>query len=156
MSDTQKPRILFVCSLLGARSLLACHFLNELCGDQISAKAAGFEKDTFGPRIRNFLAERGITLPEESPETVFTCYSNKEEFDYVVLMCTDAAKELCPIFSRSVNTLYQTVARQVQWHIPDFRSIQGDQQFVMEQWDLIVEQIREKAADFAEQELNIK
>ena len=151
----EKPKVLFVCSVLGARSQIACYFLNRLCEGKINAVAAGFESGTLGKKILAFLAAQKIQIPSESPRTVFERYRDQEKYDYVVLLCNDAAREQCPIFTRSVNTLYEAQAKQVQWHIPDFKSVEGTEEFILEQWQLIVDELKQQVSIFVAEELSL-
>ena len=139
MTPNQK-RVLFVCSVLGVRSLIASHFCDLFSKGAIQSVAAGFQQGSYGSRIKTFAETRGIHLPSQSPSDVFSLHRAGECFDYVVTLCNDAAREQCPIFMRSVDTLFKE-SKVLGWHIPDFQSIEGDENFIFSCWDQIVSDI---------------
>jgi arsenate reductase (thioredoxin) len=150
---SSQPRVLFVCSILGARSVAASHFCNEFSMGAIQSVAAGFQKGTFDSKIKEFMQTRGITLPGKSPRDVFSLHRSGECFDYVVTLCNDAAREQCPIFRRSINTLY-TEPVTLNWNIPDFMSIEGNKEFILSCWDQIVSDIEAHVRHFVAEVLS--
>ena len=66
-----------------------------------------------------------MDLPSEADRSVYERYKNGEVYDYVVTLCHEAAKEQCPLFKTSVDTLYAKNAERLSWHILDFNSISG-------------------------------
>ncbi|MGV6807518.1 MAG: hypothetical protein ACWA5K_06420 [bacterium] len=142
------PRVLFVCSVLGARSYIACHFLNLHSKGEVLATPSGFEEGSIGPMMRRFLIQRKILIPDFSPKTVFERHRDSERYDHVVTLCSDSAKELCPVFLKSVSMLYPDPATTANWQIGDFRTAAGTPN-CEEIWDGIVQDIDHNCAQFA-------
>lgn len=121
-----KIRVLFVCSGPGVRGRIAEAILNFKHAQLFDAESSRFE-EVVGPVIPQFIsdlmAETGITLPEEFPESVFERHKNSESFDHVITLCNSSTKFECPIFKNNIEILYRKDAQRHGWSIPDFRTI---------------------------------
>lgn len=137
---SSQKRVLFVCSILGARSCIASHFCNLFSEGAVESVAAGFQKGSFSLKITTFTEAKGIHLPAQSPRDVFSLHRDGACFDYLVTLCDDGAREQCPIFRRTVGTLF-TAPVLLHWHIPDFQSIEGGEDFISSCWEQIVADI---------------
>jgi arsenate reductase len=71
------------------------------------------------------MKEVGIDLPTAPPKSVFERYTDQERFDYVITLCDPTGSEQVPVFTASVDALYDATAQRVNWAIPNFRSLSG-------------------------------
>lgn len=137
--DFKRPRVLFVCTYYGARSLFAEGFCRQLAADKLMPFCSGFEVGKIGPRIIALMTEVGIVPAMPALRTVFERHRQNEVFDYVVTLCHEVSTEECPVFQNCVDTMYAKEARRVQWSIEDFYSIEGEG----EDWLMAAREIRD-------------
>lgn len=118
-------RVLFVCTHNGARSRIAEEFAKHLAAGRIEAESASFESDKIGPLPVSVMKEAGFDLPIAPPKSVFERYTDRERFDYVITLCDPTGSEQVPVFTASVDALYDATAPRLNWSIPNFRSLSG-------------------------------
>jgi arsenate reductase len=96
-------RVLFVCTHNSARSQLAEALLRHYGGDDFEVRSAGTEATRVNPYAVRVLAELGIdwSAARSKPIDEFL----DQRFDYVITVC-DRARETCPVFPGSDNTLH--------------------------------------------------
>ncbi len=121
-------RILYVCTYWGVRSQIAALLTNALAEPNLIADSAGFETGTIGGLPRQLMADRGLILPAESPDTLFKHARRSHEYDYVITLCNQYTQENYSVLYDVVDMLFSKVATIVHWNIPDFMSIatEGD------------------------------
>ena len=102
-----KPRILVLCTGNSCRSIMAEGFLTHMGFDAHSAgsKPVG----AVHPKSLETLARRGISLTH--PRSKSWDEFSGQDFDYVITVCDNAAKESCPVFFSQ--------AKKMHWPIPD-------------------------------------
>jgi protein-tyrosine-phosphatase len=83
-----------------------------------------------------------------SPKTVFQRYSDKETFDFVVTMCSEAKMDMCPSFRKAVHAIYQNQAELIHWDIRDFRGIKESGDAWMDVAREIRSEIKSRTVDF--------
>ncbi len=120
------PRVLFICTFSGARSLIAERFTNQLAQGKIEAYSSSFEPGKIGPLPIAVMKEIGIDLPTDSPKSVWDRYMEKEAFDWVITLCHEiSGLQQCPIFRENVDDLYAGNAQILSWSVPPFSSLSG-------------------------------
>ena len=119
------PQVLFVCTGLGARAVMAQLLAESLAEGRIEVHSASFDTGTIGRFPRKLMAEIGLDWPAEPPPTVFDRFKAKQRFDCVITLCHAATTELCPIFQSNVDCLYGRESVRLSWQIPDLRSLEG-------------------------------
>ena len=124
----ENKRILFVCTYHGARSLIAEAFAKLIAPGKVEVHSACFDPGKIGPLPIEVMRETGIDLPAESPKSVFKRYKEGESFNFVISLCHEATTEECPLFKKSVDTLYQEEAERISWSIPGFESLSGTEE----------------------------
>ncbi len=107
-------RVLFVCTHNSARSQLAEALLARYGGADFEVHSAGTEQTQVSPYAVRVLAEQGIdwSHARSKPITEFL----DQRFDYVITVC-DRARETCPVFPGSLNTMH--------WGLDDPAEVQG-------------------------------
>ncbi len=96
-------RVLFVCTHNSARSQIAEALLERYGGDDFEARSAGTEATRVNPYAVRVLAELGIDWAAARSKVITEFLD--QQFDYVVTVC-DRARETCPVFPGSQNTLH--------------------------------------------------
>ena len=124
----ERKRVLFVCTYQGARAIITEEYIKRIAPGKIEAFSSCFEPGKITRLPIDVMREVGITLPVESPKSVFERHKDGEVFDYVITLCFDATTELCPIFKTSIDTMYAKKAEMIYWSIPDFLSLRGTEE----------------------------
>ena len=101
--DTQKLKILFLCTGNSCRSQMAEGWARALKGDQIEAFSAGIEAHGLNPRAVKVMAEAGVDISGHISKTVADLPTRK--FDFVVTVC-DHAHESCPLFPGKTKVIH--------------------------------------------------
>lgn len=107
-------RVLFVCTHNSARSQIAEALLGHYGGDDFEAHSAGTEATRVNPFAIEALRETGIDWSAARSKVITEFLDQR--FDYVVTVC-DRARETCPVFPGSENTLH--------WGLDDPSEVDG-------------------------------
>ena len=110
-------RVLFVCTHNSARSQIAEALLRRDGGADFEAFSAGTEAAGVSPYAIRVLAEQGIDWSQARSKTIGEHLG--ERFDYVITVC-DRARDTCPVFPGSENTLH--------WGLDDPSAVEGSDQ----------------------------
>lgn len=110
----QPIRVLFVCTGNSARSQLGEALLEHYGGPDFEVESAGTEPRGVNPLAVRILAEHHIdwSVARSKPVDEFLGQS----FDYVITVC-DRARQTCPVFPGSDNTLH--------WGLDDPAEVEG-------------------------------
>jgi arsenate reductase len=101
---TEAPiRVLFVCTHNSARSQIAEALLQRYGGDDFEVHSAGTEVSRVNPYAIRVLGEQGIDWSHATSKPITEFLD--QHFDYVITVC-DRARETCPVFPGSENTLH--------------------------------------------------
>jgi arsenate reductase (thioredoxin) len=96
-------RVLFVCTHNSARSQIAEALLGRYGGADFEVHSAGTEATRVNPLAIRVLAESGIDWSGARSKVITEFLGRR--FDYVITVC-DRARETCPVFPGSTNTLH--------------------------------------------------
>lgn len=107
-------RVLFVCTHNSARSQIAEALLGRYGGADFEVRSAGTEATRVNPLAIRVLAEQGIDWSAARSKVIDEFLDQR--FDYVVTVC-DRARETCPAFPGSINTLH--------WGLDDPSEVEG-------------------------------
>ena len=107
-------RVLFVCTHNSARSQIAEALLDRYGGADFEVRSAGTEATRVNPFAIRALAELGIDWSAARSKRIDEFLD--ERFDYVITVC-DRARETCPVFPGSENTLH--------WGLDDPSEVEG-------------------------------
>jgi arsenate reductase len=111
---TDPVRVLFVCTHNSARSQMAEALLADLGGSAFAVQSAGTEATRVNPYAIRALAESGIDWSAARSKVITELLGQR--FDYVITVC-DRARETCPVFPGSTNTLH--------WGLDDPSDLEG-------------------------------
>jgi arsenate reductase len=112
---TDSPiRVLFVCTHNSARSQIAEALLTRYGGADFEVHSAGTEVTRVNPFAIRVLADAGIDWSQARSKSITGFLDQR--FDYVITVC-DRARESCPVFPGSTNTLH--------WGLDDPSEVDG-------------------------------
>lgn len=104
MSQTEKSRVLFICTHNSARSQMAEGFIRHFYSDLYDASSGGTEPSGINPFAIQVMDEIGIDISGHESKSVKQFLD--EEFDHVVTVC-DQANEACPFFPGAKNAIHK-------------------------------------------------
>ena len=107
-------RVLFVCTHNSARSQIAEALLGRYGGEDFEVSSAGTEATRVNPFAIRALAELGIDWSAARSKRIDEFLDQR--FDYVITVC-DRARETCPVFPGSMNSLH--------WGLDDPSEVEG-------------------------------
>jgi arsenate reductase len=110
----QPIRVLFVCTGNSARSQLGEALLEHYGGPDFEVESAGTEPRGVNPLAIHVLAEHHIDWSAARSKSVTEFLG--QSFDYVITVC-DRARQTCPVFPGSENTLH--------WGLDDPAEVEG-------------------------------
>lgn len=118
--ESEKRRVLFLCTHNSARSQMAEGWLRALAPDRFEASSAGTEPRGIHPLAVRAMAEVGIDISaaggHRSKRLEEFIGEGQPPMDLVVTVCDDAA-EACPFFPGA--------RRQEHWSFPDPSAVTG-------------------------------
>jgi len=132
-----KQRLLFLCTGNSCRSQIAEGLLTNLAGDRFEAFSAGTQPTQLNPRAIQTMNELGIDISNHKSQSVEIFLDQK--FDYVITVC-DAAREACPVFSNSKESLH--------WSFEDPAEATGSEEEIMKVFRRVRNQIRKRLQEF--------
>ena len=95
MGDSDRPRVLFLCTGNSCRSQMAQGFLRQMAGDCFEALSAGMTPATsVHPLAVKAMAEVGIDISNQEPKTL-KLYLGRAWIKWLIVVC-DKANESCP------------------------------------------------------------
>jgi len=93
--DTNKKKVLFLCTNNSARSQMAEAMLKTYFRDKYKSFSAGIKPTSVSPYAVEVMKEIGIDLSDNYSKSIDQF--KDEKFDFVVTVC-DKAREICPFF----------------------------------------------------------
>jgi thioredoxin type arsenate reductase len=136
--QTDKQRVLFLCTHNSARSQMAEGWLHYLGGSRFEVESAGTEATGVRPLAIRAMEEAGIDISTHQSKTLDRFLA--QPFDLVITVCDDAA-ETCPVFPGP--------ARRIHWSFPDPSQATGSEAEQLE----VYRQVRDAIRARIEQEL---
>lgn len=101
--NTQKTKVLFLCTGNSCRSQMAEGFARHLKGDIIEPYSAGIETHGLNQRAVKVMREAGVDISGHRSKHVHELQD--VVFDYVVTVCGHA-NEHCPVFPGTTKVLH--------------------------------------------------
>lgn len=118
--ESEKRRVLFLCTHNSARSQMAEGFMRAYGGDHYAALSAGTHPRAVHPLAIRAMAEVGIDISEAAGHrSKWLDEFRGQAFDLVVTVCDDAAEE-CPFFPGA--------RQQEHWSFPDPSAAAGTEE----------------------------
>jgi arsenate reductase (thioredoxin) len=102
-TDTDKIRILYLCTGNACRSQMAEGWTRHLKGESIQAYSGGVDPHGVDPRAVRAMSEAGVDISSQTSKHVDTL--EHIDFDYVVTLC-DNARQACPVFPARTGVVH--------------------------------------------------
>jgi arsenate reductase len=115
MTDTNKRRILILCTANSARSQMAEGILRWLGSDAYDVHSAGSKATSVNPFAIKVMDEIGVDIRAQASKT-YERYLG-QPFDAVITVC-DAAAEACPFLPGHYH--------RIHWSFPDPAAVEGN------------------------------
>lgn len=134
---TPRKRVLILCTGNSCRSQMAEGWVNHELAETWLAKSAGTRPaEQVHPLAVKVMAEVWIDISAGAPETVEGYL--EDQWDLVITVC-DSARETCPVFPRSVETLHIS--------FPDPAEADGSEEEMMAVFRAVRDDIRRRLLD---------
>ena len=114
--NTNKLRVLTLCTANSARSQMAEGVLRWLGGDRVESYSAGTHPSRVNPFAIRVMQEIGIDIRAQHSKSVLEFID--KPVDVVITVCDNAA-ENCPTFPGNVQ--------RIHWSFPDPAAAEGDE-----------------------------
>jgi arsenate reductase (thioredoxin) len=114
--NTDKLRVLTLCTANSARSQMAEGILRWLGGDKVESYSAGTHPSHVNPFAIRVMQEIGIDISGQHSKSVLEFID--KPLDVVITVCDNAA-ENCPAFPGNVQ--------RIHWSFPDPAAAEGDE-----------------------------
>jgi len=101
--ESEKLKILFLCTGNSCRSQMAEGWTRRLKSDAVEAYSGGVVPHGVDPRAVQAMAEVGVDISDQVSKDVDTL--EHIEFDYVITLC-DKANQSCPVFPAKTKLLH--------------------------------------------------
>lgn len=109
-----KKRVIFICSHNAARSQMAEALLRNKYGDRYEVSSAGSRPGKLNPLAVKAMQELGIDISMSKPKSVDEFIRPGMEYDYVVTLCDEAARE-CP-FLPAVHQVHKPFSDSARFY----------------------------------------
>jgi arsenate reductase len=139
MSQTQKSKVIFLCTGNSARSQMAEAFLRSMAGEQFEVHSAGLNPQGIHPLTIQVMDEIGLDLADHQSKSVKQ-YLGRDHFTYLFTVCGHA-EENCP------QTFLSTGIHR-HWDFEDPAAFKGSQEKTLEKFREIRGQIQRKVEDW--------
>lgn len=138
MSDqTNKKRVLFLCTGNSCRSQMAEGTLRELAGNEFEVTSAGTNPTRLNPMAVRVMAEVAIDIIGQYSKSIDEMRTR--QFDYVITVC-DRAREACPIFPYD--------ALELHWSLEDPAEATGTEEERLSVFRRVRDEIAQRVRDF--------
>jgi arsenate reductase len=105
MLNSDKKRVLILCTGNSARSQMAEGLLRHDAGDHFAVASAGTKASFVRPEAIAAMQELGIDISGQRSKNVIEF--DGQHFDYVITVC-DNARETCPVFFGPAERLHHS------------------------------------------------
>jgi arsenate reductase len=111
--------------------------------DEVEVFSAGNEPTTVHPFAIRMMEEIGIDISRQKSKSIDRFQG--EEFDYVITLCGDTAKDKCPAFIGSAK-------HRLHWNFRDPVEVQEPEEAVVDIFREVRDEIRDKIAGLLEEQ----
>ena len=130
--ETEKVKVLFLCTGNSARSQMAEALLRKFAGDRFEVSSAGLEPQGVHPLATTVMKEIGFDLSGQLSKDVGQ-FLGQAHFSYVITLCAQA-EDRCPIFPGATTRLH--------WPFEDPAGFEGTDKQKLNKFREIRDQIR--------------
>ncbi len=138
-----KIKVLFLCVSNSARSQMAEGLLRYYYGDKFEVYSAGAKETFVHPLAIEVMKEIGIDISHHRSKLVLEFFG--ESFDYVITLCGDYSKEMCPSFIGEVKK------EKLHWNFPDPVDVEGSLEEKLAVFRQVRDDIKKKIDEFVKE-----
>lgn len=135
-----KIKVLFLCVGNSARSQMAEGLLRHYYGDEFEVYSAGAKETFVHPLAIEVMKEIGIDISHHKSKLVSEFFG--QSFDYVITLCGDYSKEMCPAFIGEVRK------EKLHWNFPDPAEAEGSLEEKLFVFRQVRDDIKKKIDEF--------
>ena len=143
----RRKRVLFLCTTNSCRSQMAEGLLKEIGPNGFEVWSAGAQATSVHPLAIRVMTEAGVDISKQRSKSVSQFQG--EEFDYVITLCGDSAKDACPAFIGRAKY-------KLHWDFPDPADATGSEQERLEVFRKVRDQIRTRTEIFVRVERELE
>ncbi|ACD83636.1 arsenate reductase ArsC [Candidatus Methylacidiphilum infernorum] len=135
-------KVLFLCTANSARSIMAEAILRHYGkGKYLAFSAGSSPKGEVHPLALETLKNNGISCENLRSKSLREfLQNNSPSFDYVVTVCSNAAKEACPLYPKEASV--------VHWNIADPAAVEGEWSLRKQAFQLAFDELQKKIQSF--------
>lgn len=137
-----KQRILFLCTTNSCRSQMAEGILKAMGGDEFEVESAGAKTSYVHPLAIKVMAEIGMDISSQKSKSVAEFVG--QEFDYVMTLCGDDAKVICPVFIGKAK-------ERLHWNFADPAEAEGSDTKVLSVFRKVRDEIKTRIEKFVKE-----
>jgi arsenate reductase len=130
--QTQKEKVLFLCTGNSARSIMGEALLRQMAGDRFEVHSAGLEPKGINPYSVRALGELGIDTSGQRSKDVME-YLGRVNFAHLITVCGHA-EENCP-------TAFLGVSKHVHWPLEDPAKFEGSDEAKLAKFRAVRDQL---------------
>ncbi|MBN2209586.1 MAG: arsenate reductase ArsC [Candidatus Coatesbacteria bacterium] len=134
-----KSRVLFLCGSNSCRSQMAEGFLKALAGDRFEVQSAGASASFVHPLAIRVMADVGIDISKHRSKSLDEFIG--QEFDYVIAVCADDTKAICPFFPGKAK-------HRLNWGFEDPAEAEGNEAQRVKVFESVRDQIASRIKEF--------
>ncbi|UCB53684.1 MAG: arsenate reductase ArsC [Candidatus Zixiibacteriota bacterium] len=138
----RKKRVLFLCTTNSCRSQMAEGILRAAGGNGFEADSAGAKPAFVHPLAAKVMAEAGIDISSQESKSVSQFQGLA--FDYVITLCGDGARDVCPAFIGKMK-------HGLHWDFPDPAEAEGSEEEKLEVFRKVRDQIKARLEEFVKE-----
>jgi arsenate reductase len=139
MSETRKPKLIFLCTGNSARSQMAEGLMRHIGGDSIDVYSAGLEPKGINPFAIQAMDDRGIDIRGQKSTDVRE-YLGHVEFPYLITLC-DHAEANCP-------RTFLSMGEHAHWSLSDPAATTGSEDEVLAEFIATRNEIERRIIDW--------
>lgn len=139
---SNKKNVLFLCTNNSCRSQIAEGIVKQYYRDIFDVHSAGAKPTSVHPLAIRVMAEVGIDISKQRSKSVEDFADL--EFDYVVTLCGDYAKDVCPIFIGKTK-------ERLHWSFIDPEEAEGSEEEALTIFRKVRDEIEEKIEGFVKE-----
>ena len=131
-----------MCTINSCRSQMAEGLVNHFHCDKFHAFSAGAQATSVHPLSLKVMNEIGINISKQRSKSIEEFFSL--EFDYVVTLCGENAKTVCPVFPGKAHV-------RLNWNFDDPAEAQGKKEEVIQVFRRVRDEIKAKIDEFVKE-----
>ena len=128
-----------MCTTNSCRSQIAEALMRHFYGNKFDAFSAGAVATSIHPLTEKVMRELGIDISKQKSKSIKEFFGL--DFDYVITLCGENAKAVCPVFTGKANV-------RLNWNFEDPAEAKGKEKEVIGVFRRVRDEIKTKIDEF--------